>query len=102
MKVEEPLQIGPVQVGDLALVIGVSYELVPSFGFAATLAIGQTQASLAVFANGNNPSQSMFAGAVTDITLKDVVDTFTGGVVSGIDDVLDKAGITAHTTLKFR
>jgi len=90
---KEALKIGPVQVANLALVIGVSYELLPSFGFAATLAIGKTQASLAVFANANNPAQSMFAGAVTDITLKDVVDTFTANAISGIDDVLGEVGI---------
>lgn len=76
-------------LSNLALVIGVNWEGVPSLGIAATLAVSRFQSSLAVFFDSTDPSRSMLAGAVSDLSLKDVVETFAGSVSqSEVDEVL--------------
>ncbi len=63
-------------LSNLALVIGVNWEAIPSLGIAATLSGARFQTSLAVFFDSVDPSRSLLAGAVSDLSLRDVVDTF--------------------------
>lgn len=88
------VKFGPVRLSDLALVIGVNFEGAPSLGIAASLAVGKFQSSLAIFFDSTDPSRSLLAGSVSDLSLKDVLDTFAGGVLpSDIDKALEKVAL---------
>jgi hypothetical protein len=88
------VKFGSVSLSDLALIIGMDFEGVPSLGIAATLALGKFQSSLAIFFDSTDPSRSLLAGAVSDLTLKDVLDTFAGSVIpSDIDKALEKVAL---------
>jgi hypothetical protein len=68
----------PVQLSNVALVIGISFQGIPSFGIAATIDAVRFNSSIALFIDTVNPAQSMFAGAVSNLTLADVAKTFAG------------------------
>lgn len=91
------LDFDVVTLANLAVVIGLNWECIPSLGIAATLAVDRFQSSVAVFFDSADPSRSMVAGSVSNLTLKDVVDTFVnavpvaaaaGAVATVADDVL--------------
>ena len=88
------VKFGHLQLSDLGLEIGVSGQGLPSLGITATLAVGKFHSSLAVFFDSVDPSKSLLAGAVSDLTLGDVVGAMlAGNLPSSIDDVLDKVAI---------
>lgn len=79
MKTDKPIPFGPLQLGGIALELGISFEGLPSFGFAAELMVDNLfDSTLAVLVNSSNPSESMIAGALSNITLGDVVDKLAG------------------------
>jgi hypothetical protein len=80
-------------LSNLVLVIGTDWEGIPSLGIAATLSVDHFQSSLAVFFDSANPALSMLAGSVSNLSLKDVVETFARSVPSTIDDVLARVGL---------
>jgi len=61
-------------LADVGLVIGIDDEGIPSFGFAATIDVDRFNAALALFIDSTDPSKSMFAAAVTELSLLDVVE----------------------------
>lgn len=82
------VQIGAVQIKDLALVVGLDFEGLPSFGIAGTIDVNNFQSSVAIFLNSANPMQSMVAGALDHLTLLDVACVLAGqqsvpGALSG-------------------
>ena len=78
----------------------MSAEGLPSLGIAATLDIGHFDSSLAVFFDSAEPQKSLMAGAVSNLTLQDVVKSFLAGDIrSPIDDALSK--ISIHGTHRF-
>ncbi|MEM9680929.1 MAG: hypothetical protein AAF901_11460, partial [Bacteroidota bacterium] len=98
LKVEEPLTFGPLQLGGLAIELGISFEGLPSFGFSGELMVEDLfDSTIAVLLNTSNPSESMVAGALSNITLGDVVDKLVGEVQeelpSPIKSVLDEVAI---------
>lgn len=94
MKGTTAIHIGSLQLSDLAIEIGVSWEGIPSLGLAGTLDVGNFDSSFAVFFDSTDPAKSLIAGAVSDLTLKDVVDTMIGKAeASAIDPVLNKIAI---------
>jgi hypothetical protein len=70
-----------IKLSNLAVAIGIDWEGIPSFGIACTLAIESFQSSLAIFFDSTDPARSLVAGAVSDLSLKDVVETFTGSAI---------------------
>jgi len=88
------------QLSDVALLIGIDDEEIPSFGFAATVGIGGLNGSAAVLADSTNPSQSMFLGAISGIKLYDVVETIAGqqNVPSQLVPVLQKIALKGLTS----
>src|SRR5262249_898065 len=81
-------------LSNLALVIGVNWEGIPSLGIAASLTVDRFRSSLAIFFDSTDPSRSMLAGALSDLSLKDVLDTFAGKVIpSEIDAVLGQIAL---------
>ncbi|MCP3144433.1 hypothetical protein [Pyxidicoccus xibeiensis] len=76
-------------LSNVALVVGVSWEALPSLGIAATLAVDRFNSSLAIFFDSTDPTRSMLAGSLSDLSLRDVVDTLAGKVLpSEVDAVL--------------
>lgn len=83
------VEFAGITLSNVALVVGMSWEAIPSLGLAATLAVDRFQSSLAVLFDSTDPTRSMLAGAVSDLSLKDVVDTLAGKVLpSEVDAVL--------------
>ena len=72
------ISFGPVQLSNLALVIGLSFEGIPSLGIAATINVSDFNSSLAIFFDSANPSKSMVSGAVSDLSLLNVAKTIAG------------------------
>lgn len=97
--ITKPVRIGPVQLGNLALVVGCDFEGIPSVGFAATLDVGANlNSSIALFFDSAIPENSMAAGSISDFTLKDVVDTLAGAIgerpPADLDEMLGEIGIS--------
>jgi hypothetical protein len=91
MKSPKPIDCGPFKLGNVGIEIGVNWAGLPSLGLTATIDVKNFESSIAIFFDANNPAQSLVAGSVSDLTLKDVVDTMLGSKISSsIDDVLDQ------------
>ncbi len=72
-----PLKFGILQIANLAIQLGVSWEGVPSFGIAGNITLGgDLNSSIAVLFDSENPARSMIAGSVSNFTLADVFDAF--------------------------
>jgi hypothetical protein len=82
-------------LSNLALVVGVDWEGIPSLGMAATLDVTDFNSAVALFFDSTDPARSMFAGAVSDLTLLSVVQTIAGqsSAPAGLGDVLGKIGL---------
>jgi len=94
VKSAKPIDCGPFNLSNIGVEVGVNWGGVPSFGLTATIDVKNFQSSIAVFFDSTNPSKSLIAGSVSDMTLKDVVDTMLGSKVnSPIDDILANIGI---------
>ncbi|MDB4897562.1 MAG: hypothetical protein JWN15_3824, partial [Firmicutes bacterium] len=85
----------PVQLSNLGLVIGLDWEGIPSLGIAATLDVANFNSALAIFFDSVDPAKSLFAGAVSDLSLLDVAQTLAGqaSVPGVVGDVLGKIGL---------
>ncbi len=100
MKGNTPIDFEVFQIGNLAIVVGCSWEGIPSLGVAGSIEAAGFESSIAVFFDSVEPQKSMLAGSLSNLTLKDVLDTLTGSVIpSEIDAVLDSVGI--HGTRNF-
>jgi len=88
------IKFGPVHLSNLALVIGMDFEGVPSLGVAATIDVGDFDSSVAVFFDSDDPDKSMFSAAVSDLTLLDVTKSIAGGgIPSALNSVLGAVGL---------
>ncbi|WP_424101158.1 hypothetical protein [Moorena producens] len=82
------------KLSNLALEVGINWQGIPSLGIAGTIDVETFQSSIALFFNSANPSKSLVAGSLSDLTLKDVLETFAGDFEeSDITDVLDLIGV---------
>lgn len=92
-----------VQLGGLAIELGVDAEGIPSIGFAATIQAGTFDSSIAIFLDSANPAQSLFAGSISDVTLDSVMGPIIGvtSLPSEIDSILKQISLkgTASFTL---
>ena len=89
------------KLANLAMVVGVDWEGIPTLGVAGTIDVSTFESSIAVLFDSTNPSSSMVAGAISDLTLKDVLDTLTGNTIpSDVDKILDKVAIEGTQTFK--
>lgn len=100
MKDNTPIDFEVFQIGNLALVLGCDWEGIPSLGVAGSIEAAGFESSIAVFFDSVEPQKSMVAGSLSNLSLKDVLDTLAGSVLpSEIDQVLDSVGI--HGTRNF-
>ncbi|BAZ36677.1 hypothetical protein NIES4101_25970 (plasmid) [Calothrix sp. NIES-4101] len=94
---------GPITLSNLVLVVGTDFEGIPSLGFAAQIDLSlyhtTFDSSIAFFFDSGNSSKSLFAGSISDITLKKIADTIVGEVTDGdqppqwLDDLLAQVGV---------
>ncbi|MDB5084185.1 MAG: hypothetical protein JWN30_1071, partial [Bacilli bacterium] len=71
-----PFDIEGLTVSDVALMVGADWEGIPSIGFAGTLTESKFNGSLACILNSEVPQQSVLAGAISNLKVGDVLDTF--------------------------
>jgi hypothetical protein len=64
-----------IQLSNLALAVGVNWGGIPSLGVAATIDTKSFDSSIAMFFDSTDPSRSVLAGAVSDLSLKDIATT---------------------------
>ena len=99
MKGSSAIHCGPFQLSQLALEVGTDWAGVPSLGIAATIDVKRFESSVAVFFDSTDPTRSLVAGSLGDLTMKDVVDTLVGGApASSIDGVLNGIAIRGTRT----
>lgn len=100
MKGATAVNCGPFKLSNLALEVGTNWAGIPSLGVAATIAVEKFQSSVAVFFDSSDPSRSLVAGSLSDLTLADVVDSLVGNVTpTSLDSVLK--GISVKGTRQF-
>jgi hypothetical protein len=92
MQGARPIDFEVFKLGNLALEVGITWEGLPSLGVAGTIEAG-FQSAIAVFFDAANPSKSMVAGSLSDLTLSDVLQKLTGVKSSPIDAVLKTVAI---------
>jgi hypothetical protein len=82
-------------LANVGLVIGIDNEGIPSFGFCATIDINRFNAAIAVFIDSVDPAKSMFAGAVSDLTLLDVIEVMANqtNLPKPLAEVFDAFGL---------
>lgn len=102
---KRPIDFGAFQVAGLAVQLGISFEGIPSFGFAGSINVkGLFHSSVAVMIDSTNPSNSMVAGSLSDLTLKKIVDTMIGSpgeLPQFIDDTFNSIGISGSMHGRF-
>ncbi|KJD42837.1 hypothetical protein [Paenibacillus terrae] len=92
----------PIQLSNLALMIGLSAQGIPSFGFAGTIDIEGWESSIALFINSAQPTQCMIAGSVSSLTLNDVVRLIMGQPLpDGLGQMLGSIGLSGIQALPF-
>ncbi|NEW06837.1 hypothetical protein GK047_12530 [Paenibacillus sp. SYP-B3998] len=95
MRGNQPIDFGVFQIGNLALEIGVNWEGIPSLGVAGSITSGHFDSSIAVFFDSTDVRKSMLAGSLSNLTLKDVLDTLTGDTIpSEINGFLDQVKLS--------
>jgi hypothetical protein len=86
-----------VQLGGLAIELGIDDEEIPSIGVAGTIQAGSFNSSIALFFDSAQPEDSMFAGAISDITLDKVLGPIVGVALgtlpSGFADILKQVAL---------
>ena len=89
------LYFDPISLHNLVLVVGIDFEGIPSVGFAAEIDLESNQfnahydSSLALFFDSGDPAKSLFAGAVSNIHMSDVLETIVGVITNGEDEPPD-------------
>lgn len=95
------LSFSSVKLTNLALMVGINTQAIPTLGIAATVDVSRFNSSIAVLFDSVNPSRSMFAGAVSELTLDDVVTAIAGAKVpQALTEVLSGFGL--HGTRTFQ
>lgn len=94
MKGQTAIDFEVFKLSNLALEIGINWEGIPSLGVAGTIDVSTFESSIAVFFDSAEPQKSLVAGAVSDLSLKDILDALTGNTIpSEIDSVLEKVAV---------
>ena len=84
-----------VQLSNVALALGFNWSGIPTLGLAASLNISGWQSSIAVLFDSTDPSKSLLAGAISDVSLADIANGLAeGDIPKEIEDVLDDIEIT--------
>lgn len=94
MKGSKPIDLKLFKLANVGLEIGMDWAGIPSLGITATIDVKSFESTVAIFFDSADPSKSLVAGAVSDLTLKEVVDTLLGATIhSPIDGILDQVAL---------
>ncbi len=98
------LQFWIIKLREVALIGTIDWEWVPGLGVSAQVDVGTFDSAITVFIDSADPLQSILIGAVSDITLKNVVEELTGELKNPVPpkllSVLDTIGIFGTGTFK--
>lgn len=64
-----------VQLSNMALAVGINWGGIPSLGVAASINTRAFSSSIAVFFDSTDPTRSVLAGSVSDLSLRDIATT---------------------------
>ncbi len=89
-----------VQLSNLALVIGIDLEGIPTLGIAATLDVSSFESALALFFDSATPANSLVAGALSNVSLRDIAQSLAGQtqLPSALETVLGLIALKALGT----
>jgi hypothetical protein len=89
------LRFPPVQLSNLAILVGLNAGGGTSLGFAATISTSAFTSSLAILLDSVNPAKSLFAGSITDATLLSIATVIAGqgSVPPGVGQALAQFGL---------
>lgn len=94
MKNTKPVDLKIFKLANVALEVGVNWAGLPSLGITGIIDVKNFTSSVAIFFDANQPTRSLVAGSVSDLTLKDITDTLLGGAIkTPIDGVLEKIAV---------
>lgn len=84
------LEFGDLQLSNLALALGFNWGGIPSLGIAGTINLPDFTSSIAVLFDSTDPSKSLLAGAISDLSLGDIVDVIAKAEIpDDIEGILD-------------
>ncbi|MDH5652156.1 MAG: hypothetical protein OEZ39_09890 [Gammaproteobacteria bacterium] len=72
------IKVESIQLSNLALVVGINWGGIPSLGVAASINSKAFSSSVAFFFDSTDPSRSILAGSVSDLSLQDIATTIAG------------------------
>jgi hypothetical protein len=81
MKGSTPIDFKLFKLSNLAFQLCVDILGLPSMGLAGTIDVKTFESSIAVFPNSVDPLKSLVAGSVSALSLEDVVNTLSGGLI---------------------
>ncbi len=88
------IAFGPFKLSSLAFMLGASWEGIPSVGIAAEIDVKKFSSSVALFLDSEDPSKSLVAGSVSDLSLADIVETLAGSAVPAeVEKVLGSVAV---------
>ncbi|MEM0996635.1 MAG: hypothetical protein AAGN35_06135 [Bacteroidota bacterium] len=89
------VDFGPFTLSNLALALGFNWAGIPSFGFAGSLNLPDFQTSVALMLDSTDPTKSLLAGAISDISLADITTLIAGAAVpEDIAEVLESIAVS--------
>lgn len=84
------LEFGDLQLSNLALALGFNWGGIPSLGIAGTINLPDFTSSIAVLFDSTDPSKSLLAGAISDLSLGDIADVIAKAEIpDDIEGILD-------------
>ena len=91
------LQFGDLQLSNLALALGFNWGGIPSLGIAGTINLPDFTSSIAVLFDSTDPSKSLLAGAISDLSLGDIAGVIAKGEIpDDIDGILDEIEVKGN------
>ena len=70
------IKFGNIQLSNMGLALGINWGGIPSLGIAAQIDSKKFSSSIAVIADSTNPTKSVLAGSVSQMTLADITSEF--------------------------
>jgi len=88
--------IGHVQFSNLGLAIGVDDAGIPSFGFTTEIDSPNFDSSIALFIDSDTPTNSFFAGTISNITMYNILEEIVGADIKLIPfaDIMKEISIS--------
>lgn len=91
------LDFGDLQLSNLALALSFNWGGIPSLGIAGTINLPDFTSSIAVLFDSTDPSKSLLAGAISDLSLGDVADIIAkADIPDDIEGILDEIEIKGN------